>query len=656
MKNNILEKFYEESLKIRLFEEKLLELFSSGKINGTTHTCIGQENNAVGICSALDRNDIILSNHRCHGHFLAHTKNYEGLINEILGNELGVCKGIGGSQHLYFNKVFYSNGILGGNLPMSVGLALGIKLKKEKKIICTFLGDGAFGEGILYECLNIISIYQLPIILVVEDNGIAQTTDTSKTISGKILEKCKSFNIETSELKYPDAYELFNKAKKIIKKVKKNIPQIIIIKSTRLGPHSKGDDTRPINYLKKLIKLDPLAKLEKKILNKKKLNLIKNHSINFINKKFIKCLNSKNYENKESKFSIIKKNKLKKINYLNSFKGKRYGEMINHYLISLAKKEKKILFLGEDIIDPYGGAFKITKNIYKNFPNQIFSTPISEATIVGMTGGLAIEGFKPIVEIMFGDFLSLAFDQILNNLSKFHYMYNRDVNLPLVIRCPMGAGRGYGPTHSQSIEKHFFGIQGLNIFAVNPFFPIDKIYNYAFESEIPSLVIENKLQYNFLLSDLEKNNFFINNFSKKIDEAKFTSMFSLTDFKKDDCTLYCYGGTSEVALKAAHSLFLDQEISVRIIILSKISNLETLNFEELSSENGTIFTLEESDKFFGFGSEVVSLLNEKKYFKNRKFIRIASLKSIIPSSINLEKKIIISEEKIKLQILKEFSA
>ncbi len=655
MKNNTVVKLYEESIKIRFFEKKLLDLFSEGKIKGTTHTCIGQENNAVGICFALNREDIILSNHRCHGHFLAHTKNYKGLLNEILGNDSGVCKGIGGSQHLFFEKVFYSNGILGGNLPMSVGLAKGIKLKKKKKIVCTFLGDGAFGEGILYECLNAISIYKLPIMLVIEDNGIAQTTDTSKTISGTIFEKCKSFNIDTVVLKYPNAYELFHRTKKILKKVRKNIPQIIIIKSVRLGPHSKGDDTRSINQIKKLNNLDPLLKLEKKIINKTKLKSIKNNSINFINKEFDDCLFQRdNFKRKKITSNKFIKNKLHNINYLENFKGKRFGELINHYFYWLAKKDKKIIFLGEDIIDPYGGAFKITKNIYNDFPKQIFSTPISEATIVGMTGGLAIEGFKPIVEIMFGDFLSLAFDQILNNLSKFHYMYNRDINLPLVIRAPMGAGRGYGPTHSQSIEKHFFGIFGLNIFAVNPFFPIHKIYNYAFSSKIPSLVIENKLQYNFLISDLKKNDFYINDFSKKEDEEQFLSMFSLTDFKNDDCTIYCYGGTSEIALKTAHSLFLEYEISLRVIILAKISNLEYLNFENLSSNDGPIFTLEESDKFFGFGSEIVSLLNERKNSKHQKLIRIASLNDIIPSSIKLEKEIIISEEKIKLKILEEF--
>ena len=262
------DKFYENSLKIRFFEQGLLDLFSKGLIKGTTHTCIGQENNAVGVCSALKKTDIVLSNHRCHGHFLSHTGNFEGLLNEILGKESGVCKGVGGSQHLFYNKVFYSNGILGGNLPMGVGLAKAKKIKKEKNIICIFLGDGAFGEGVLYECLNLISLYSLPVLIVIEDNEIAQTTNSKDTTAGSIYDRCKGFELNVEELKYPDGLEISLKTKKIVKKVRKNLPQVLILKSTRLGPHIKGDDTRNKATLKKLKKLYPLFKLETKIEKK----------------------------------------------------------------------------------------------------------------------------------------------------------------------------------------------------------------------------------------------------------------------------------------------------------------------------------------------------------------------------------------------------
>ena len=269
MKNQIID-LYKESLEIRYFERKLLELFSQGKIGGTTHTCIGQENNAVGVIRALKSDDIVLSNHRCHGHFLSHTKNFSGLLNEILGNNSGVCGGIGGSQHLFYKKIFYSNGILGGNAPMAAGLAYANKKDKIKQIICLFIGDGAFGEGIVYETLNLISILNLPVLIVIEDNGIAQTTNTKFTLANSVEEICKSFSIKTSVLKYEDAFKIYKKTKSLIKQVRKNKPNILILKSTRLGPHSKGDDTRDNKELKRLLNLDPLKKLEKNFQKEKR--------------------------------------------------------------------------------------------------------------------------------------------------------------------------------------------------------------------------------------------------------------------------------------------------------------------------------------------------------------------------------------------------
>jgi 2-oxoisovalerate dehydrogenase E1 component len=644
-----IQKFYEESLKIRFFENSLLDLFSKGLVKGTTHTSIGQENNAVGVCAALKSKDVVLSNHRCHGHFLAHTKNYGGLLNEILGKKTGVCGGIGGSQHLFYKKIFYSNGILGGNLPMSVGLAKAKKIKKDKNIVCVFIGDGVLGEGVFYECLNIISIYNLPILIVIEDNEIAQTTNTKKTISGSIYNKCKSFNINTSELRYPDANEVFLKTKSIVKNVRKQKPHILILKSTRLGPHSKGDDTRSKEYLKKLIKIDPLKKLEKKYFNKKQIENSNFKAKQFVEHLFKKNLNSKFEDHKNTINDVISSTNIS-FEYLNSFKGKRFGELINHYLLNLVRNDKKVIIYGEDVVDPYGGAFKITKNIESNFPKQIFSTPISEASIVGMAAGFAIEGYKPIVEIMFGDFLGLAFDQILNNLSKFHYMYNNEVNLPLVIRTPMGAGRGYGPTHSQSIEKHFFGIIGLNIFAVNPFFPIDKIYDYAFRNKKPSLLIENKLQYGFIISDIKNSH--IKNFKNKISSENFLSSFSLSNFENDDLTILCYGSTSELAIKSAYDLFIENELNIRVVVFSKLSDLDELVIKNILADKGPIITLEESSKNFGFGSEIAAILNEDSELKKRKFLRISSQNKIIPSSPILEKEMLISINTISANILK----
>ena len=638
---------YKESLEIRFFEKKLIELFSKGKIKGTTHTCIGQENNAVGVIDALNKNDVVLSNHRCHGHFLKHTKDFYGLLYEILGDKRGVCGGIGGSQHLFYKKIFYSNGILGGNAPMAAGLALANKKNKKKQIVCLFIGDGSFGEGIIFETLNLISILKLPVLVVVEDNGIAQTTKTNLTLSNSVENICKSFAIKTTVLKYQDAYNIYSKSKKLISEVRNNRPNVLVLKSTRLGPHSKGDDTRTQKELSKLYRLDPIKKLEKKlkkisindiqkkcqlkidkifneVLKEHKLNLIQNHNTNF--------------PEQEDKTKY-----LDDVNLFKDFKGKRFGEKINFFFKNILKKDKKIFFLGEDIDDPYGGAFKISKGLKTNYKNQVFSTPISEASIVGLASGMSMKGYKPIVEIMFGDFLTLTFDQVVNNLSKFHEMYNKGITNPVLIRTPMGGRRGYGPTHSQSLEKFFLGVHGLNVYALNTIFPMQNIYKDALIHFGPSLIIENKTQYNFVLEDLNNQKF--SQFKIQSDVKKFLTKLSLTDFRDDRAAVICYGGLTELILDYVFSYYIETEISLKIIVLSKISPLNYNDIKEDIKKNDTIFIVEESDGKYGFSSEIISKLSEDKECANKKFKRITSNEGVIPASIDQENKFLVNKEK-----------
>ena len=184
------------ALLIRAVEQKFLDLFSQGKLNGTVHTSVGQEFSAVAFAGALSSSDFIFSNHRCHGHYLAFTGDYQGLIAELMGKQEGICSGIGSSQHLC-NGNFFSNGIQGGIVPVSAGFALGNKLKKNHNIGIVFIGDGTLGEGVVYETMNIISKWEIPLLIVCEDNSYAQTTSTSISLSGEIVDRAKAFDIKT---------------------------------------------------------------------------------------------------------------------------------------------------------------------------------------------------------------------------------------------------------------------------------------------------------------------------------------------------------------------------------------------------------------------------------------------------------------------------
>lgn len=236
---------YETMALIRAVETSLLDLFSKGKLRGTVHTGIGQEAIAAGVVAALDLDrDVLCSNHRGHGHYLAYCGDARGLIAEIMGRADGVCKGVGGSQHLH-KKNFYSNGILGGMAPVSVGMAMAEKTRKSGAIVVQFAGDGALAEGAFYEAFNMAALWKLPYMLVVEDNGYAQSTPKALEQAGRLADRAKPFGIRVIEADGNDAEAVHEAAETLAEHIRSGQgPGVLYCTTYRLAPHSKGDDIR----------------------------------------------------------------------------------------------------------------------------------------------------------------------------------------------------------------------------------------------------------------------------------------------------------------------------------------------------------------------------------------------------------------------------
>lgn len=234
--------FYRRMVLIREFEELAYALFREGKLYGTTHSCVGQEAIPVGVISHLDRaRDVITSNHRGHGHFLEFTDDVEGLLAELMGRDSGVCRGWGGSQHLH-SEGFYSNGVLGSMVPVGVGMALAEKAKGRGAIVCNFLGDGALGEGVVYEAMNMAGLWRLPVLFCVESNGYQQATSTDKAVAGSLVERGAAFGLETVEIDGNDVVSIADEMARVIQAVRANIPHWVVFHTYRLAGHSKSDD------------------------------------------------------------------------------------------------------------------------------------------------------------------------------------------------------------------------------------------------------------------------------------------------------------------------------------------------------------------------------------------------------------------------------
>jgi 2-oxoisovalerate dehydrogenase E1 component len=637
---NDLFSFYVRSLFIRKFESLLLDLFAEGKISGTTHTSLGQEATAVGIAAACKNDDIFVSNHRCHAHLLSHVGNPDKLLNEVMGDASGYCSGVGGSQHICVKDKFFSNGIQGGTLPLAAGLAFAKKYQNKRDIVCVFMGDGTTGEGAVYEALNLVACYKLPILIVVEDNDIAQTTLTQRTIAGSIRKRFEAFNIKVEEISYPTASEIHMLAAPLVDHVRLGNPAAIIVKSARLGPHSKGDDTRDADYLSKLKKLDPMLRMEHEIKSPELLNEAEYTVDQWINT--LKQL-AKNPKVPSS---------LRMASYLEiNFKEADFSELdgsifikrINDQLTNILANLPGSLIIGEDIGDPYGGAFKITKGLQTQYPEQVFESPISELGIVGLAAGAALLGIRPIVEIMFGDFSLLALDQLVNHAAKYPLMYDGIVTCPLIVRMPMGGGRGYGPTHSQSLEKHFCGITNLQVVALSAYFPIKPIFDSIMNAKGPVIIIENKSDYTRKIDYSTNVEPYFN-----VRTIAGGVVYSPLNNLASSVLICAYGGMIGIALDVAKELA-KNNISATVLAVVTLHPFDDSVLLEVNSENSfeLVVSIEENTVAWGFGSEIAAHLCSPK-FKNfsNNFIRIGALDTTIPASREMEKEVLPDLNKI----------
>lgn len=255
------EKFYRQMRLIRDFEERLLALFEDGVLTGTTHACIGQEADAVGVINHLRAGDVVFSNHRCHGHFLVYGDRPDLLAAEIMGRATGLVGGRGGSQHICYEN-FFSNGIQGGIVPVSVGMAMAEKFHDTGAIVCVFLGDGTLGEGVVYEALNMASLWSAPVLFVVEDNRWAQSTPVEKELAGDMVARAKAFAISAGEIDSTDVEEIYPHFETLVEQVRSTRrPHLEVIHTYRLCHHSKSDDMRPREEVEARKAGDPLPLL-----------------------------------------------------------------------------------------------------------------------------------------------------------------------------------------------------------------------------------------------------------------------------------------------------------------------------------------------------------------------------------------------------------
>ncbi len=633
---------------IRLTEQLILDQFTRGLVSGTTHTCLGQELTAISVVRALDDpEDVVLSNHRNHGHFLTYSGDFVGLVAEIMGREAGVCGGWGGSQHLAYRH-FHSNGVQGGMMGIGAGLALAHKLRGSRGIVAAMIGDGTLGQGLVYEAMNLASVWNAPLLVVVENNGIAQTTDSRHTIGGDIEARGAAFGLATWRYSDDDP-EFFSEGERRGDRGADDAPTGLPgAGHPAHGTAQQGRRSARCRRARRHSRPRSAGRAGASVAGRHARGdrgaQPRVRRIGPADRERVARGDSRRDAD-----AHLHRARRATAAPLSEHHGRQHRapDASTRHCGTCWKRTRARCLLGEDLHDPYGGAFKVTQGLSTDFPGRVISTPISEAGITGASIGLSLDGFLPVMEVMFADFLSLCMDQLFNHAVKFPGMF-RDVAVPLVIRTPCGGRRGYGPTHSQSPEHLFTAVPGLTVVYGSHRHDVGKLLiDAVLRWRYPVLFLEHKLLY-----------------GETMDAADYAALPAAGDVAAHlfptlrrgaldpDVTLVSYGGMLPVVEAAARRLEEDEELAVEIVAPSLLSPLPRGSMIRHLATRHRVVIVEESHHDFGVSAEIAAAMLESG-FKGQ-LLRIGTPPVPIASARSLERSIIPDEQSVVEQVLDLF--
>ena len=622
----------------RYIEERMLLLLRQGKIS-KWFSGIGQEAISVGTTYALEKDDYILPMHRNLGVFTTRNVNLDRLFCQLFGKQDGFTNGRDRTFHFGSkdDRIIGMISHLAAMLPVANGLALSFKMRKEKRIAVSFTGDGSTSEGDFHEALNIAAVWNLPVIFIIENNGYGLSTPVSEQYNCKnLVDKAVGYGMEGIQIDGNNVLDVFNTIKTVKKKILNGSGPVLIEAMTfRIRGHEEASGIKyvPKELIEQWKKKDPILQFENYLLKNKiiKKNYIKTLESEFKNKiipvidKTLDAPEPSSTIDKELN-NVYKKNTFKQIPIQNKkVTSKRFIDAIRDCLFDKMDSDPKVLIMGQDIAE-YGGVFKITEGFIDKFGHErVRNTPIIESGIIGTAMGLSIEGFKPIVEMQFADFVSVGFNQIVNNLAKTFYRWNQPINVTL--RLPTGGGIGAGPFHSQSNESWFFHVPGLKL--VYPSNPVDAkgLLLSSIDDENPVLFFEHKALYRSVKTDVSDSNYHI-----PIGKGKIIN-------KGTSMTLITYG----MGVVWAQD-FIKKNSQYNTLI--EIIDLRTLlpwdremTFESIKRTN-KVLILSEDNITGSIGAEISASISEFIFeYLDAPILRLGAIDTPVPFSPNIEKEI-----------------
>ena len=635
LSNEELVSIYRKLLLPRMIEEKMLVLLRQGKIS-KWFSGIGQEAIAVGVTMAMQKDEWIMPLHRNLGVFTCRDMPLSKLFMQWQGNKEGYSKGRERSFH-FGTKEHHICGMishLGPQMAVADGVALAYKLREEQKVAVAFTGDGGTSEGDFHEALNIAAVWDLPVIFIIENNGYGLSTPVNEQYRCKeLVDKAKGYGIEGIQIDGNNILSVFDTIKGVRGYcIKNQKPYLIECMTFRMRGHEEASGTKyvPPALFEQWEKKDPLKNYEQylfdeNILTVTKIDSIKTETKSYIETELSIAYNAKQLipdatEELEDVYAPDHKPQTK------NFKpqagpDKRFVDGIKEALHQSMVKHPNLILMGQDIAE-YGGAFKITEGFVEEFGKaRVRNTPICESAVVGAALGLSLEGHKAVMEMQFADFVTVGFNQIVNNLAKIYYRWGQ--NADVVIRMPTGGGVGAGPFHSQSNEAWFVHTPGLKV--VYPSTPADAkgLLIAAINDPNPVMYFEHKALYRSVSGPVPEHYYEI-----EIGKARLVQ-------SGDDISIITYGAGVHWAMDYTKN---HPDISIYILDLRTLLPLDYTAIKDAVKATGKVLLLHEDTLIGGIGGEIAAWIAEHCFdVLDAPVMRCASLDTPIPFNIELEK-------------------
>ena len=623
---------YKKLVLPRLIEEKMLILIRQGKVS-KWFSGIGQEAISVGVTAALDSDEYILPMHRNLGVFTGRDIPLYRLFSQWQGKSSGFTKGRDRSFHFGTQqyKIIGMISHLGPQLGVADGIALANKLKKNGKVTAVFTGEGATSEGDFHEALNIASVWELPVMFVIENNGYGLSTPTNEQYRCENLaDKGKGYGMESHIVDGNNILEVFNLLSELKASMKENPrPVLLEFKTFRMRGHEEASGTKyvPQELMDQWGSKDPVENYRKYLKDIGVLTELFDETLRSeIKKNIDESLAIANAEPEikaslsEELNDVYKTFIFEEVNPSSNRENIRFIDAISNSLRQSMERHENSVIMGQDIAE-YGGAFKITDGFVAQFGKErVINTPICESAVVSAGMGLSINGYKAIVEMQFADFVSTGFNPIVNLLAKSHYRWLEKAEV--VVRMPCGGGTQAGPFHSQTNEAWFTKTPGLKV--VYPAFPYDAkgLLNTSINDPNPVLFFEHKQLYRSVYQDVPTDYYTI-----PLGKAALLK-------EGNDVTIISFGAAVHWALE---TLAKNPEISADLLDLRTLQPLDTEAIFASVKKTGRVIIYQEDSMFGGIASDISAMIMENCFkYLDAPVKRVASLDTPIPFTKALE--------------------